>query len=151
MQNQVAKIVVPDQLGPHWKKVMLHVFIWEILANMTQVSDVPLDLLFVALFWYKEIEFAIIFILTMLSCIKMYYFWCLQRILISCQKYNPEYPHQSSNSPYPMCITSLANTCCSLAKLMDFPPQCKLKWTKWACFYQLYNLILLLIQSKYHR
>jgi hypothetical protein len=43
MQNQVDTVVkgmVPEQFGPHWKKVTLHVFMCKILANMTQVSDV---------------------------------------------------------------------------------------------------------------
>jgi hypothetical protein len=48
MQNQVVKAMVPERLGPQYKKVILHVFIWEISASMTQVSDVapgPLVLL----------------------------------------------------------------------------------------------------------
>jgi hypothetical protein len=43
MQNQVDTVVkgmVPEQLGPQWKKVTLHVFMYKILANMTQMSDV---------------------------------------------------------------------------------------------------------------
>jgi hypothetical protein len=40
MQSQVVKVIVPEWLGPQLRKVILHVFIWEILANMTQVSNV---------------------------------------------------------------------------------------------------------------
>jgi hypothetical protein len=39
MQNQVVRVMVSERLGPQWRKVILHVFIWEILTNMTQVSD----------------------------------------------------------------------------------------------------------------
>jgi hypothetical protein len=48
MQNQVVKVMAPERLGPQERKVIVHVFIWEILAIMTQVSDVapgPLVLL----------------------------------------------------------------------------------------------------------
>jgi hypothetical protein len=37
--------MVVEQLGPQLKKVILHVFIWEILAYMIQVSDVAPGLL----------------------------------------------------------------------------------------------------------
>jgi hypothetical protein len=40
MQSQVLKVIVPELLGPQQRKVILHVFLWEILAKMTQVSDV---------------------------------------------------------------------------------------------------------------
>jgi hypothetical protein len=36
MQSQVVKVMVPEWLGPQKGKVI----IWEILANMTPVSDV---------------------------------------------------------------------------------------------------------------
>jgi hypothetical protein len=40
MQNQIVKVMVQEHLGPQYRKVILHAFIWETLANMTQVSDV---------------------------------------------------------------------------------------------------------------
>jgi hypothetical protein len=40
MQSHTFKVMVPEQLGPQSRKVILYVLIWEILANMTQVSDV---------------------------------------------------------------------------------------------------------------
>jgi hypothetical protein len=46
MQSQVVKVMVLERLGPQQRKVILHVFIWEILANMTQVSDVALGLMY---------------------------------------------------------------------------------------------------------
>jgi hypothetical protein len=46
MQNQVEKVMVPKQLEPQKRKAILHVFIWEIYANMTQVSDLASGLLF---------------------------------------------------------------------------------------------------------
>jgi hypothetical protein len=46
MQNHVVKVMVPEQLGPQKRKVILHVFVCEILANMTQVSDVAPGSLF---------------------------------------------------------------------------------------------------------
>jgi hypothetical protein len=40
MQNQVVKVMVPEWLGQQERKVILHVIILEILANMTQLSNV---------------------------------------------------------------------------------------------------------------
>jgi hypothetical protein len=40
MQNPVIKVMVLELFGPELRKVILHVFLWEILAKMTQVSDV---------------------------------------------------------------------------------------------------------------
>jgi hypothetical protein len=40
MQSHVVKVMVPKKLRPQYRKVILHVFTWEIMANMTQVSDV---------------------------------------------------------------------------------------------------------------
>ena len=40
MQNQVFKVMVPELLEPQERKVILHVFLREILAKRTQVSDV---------------------------------------------------------------------------------------------------------------
>jgi hypothetical protein len=47
MQNKVVKVRVPKQLGLQQRKVILHVFIREILANITQVSDVASEPLFI--------------------------------------------------------------------------------------------------------
>jgi hypothetical protein len=46
MQCHIVKVMIPEWLGPQYGKVILHVFIWEILADMTQVNDVALGLLF---------------------------------------------------------------------------------------------------------
>jgi hypothetical protein len=56
MKSQVVKAMVPELLWPQERKVILYVFLWEILAKMTQVSDVapgPLVILwvFVCLFF----------------------------------------------------------------------------------------------------
>jgi hypothetical protein len=40
MQSQVVNVMVPEWLLPQKGKAILHVFIWEILINTTQVSNV---------------------------------------------------------------------------------------------------------------
>jgi hypothetical protein len=39
MQNQVVKVMTSGRLGPQLRKVIVHVFISEILANMPKVSN----------------------------------------------------------------------------------------------------------------
>jgi hypothetical protein len=53
-QNQVVKVMIPERLGPQYRKVIVHVFIWEILINMTQVRDAALgSLVFICAFRYS--------------------------------------------------------------------------------------------------
>jgi hypothetical protein len=40
MQNKVVKVIVQERVGPQYRYVIFHVFKWEILATMIQVSDV---------------------------------------------------------------------------------------------------------------
>jgi hypothetical protein len=54
MQNQVVKVMVPEWLEPLQRKVILHVFIWGILAKKTVVSDLASVPLVVIIFPLKR-------------------------------------------------------------------------------------------------